>query len=314
MSWGRKRNALSTGTATASQSKLTSPLTPTPSHDPHPLFLPLLPVPHSYEFKVSYKSIARMFYLEKPTTVAGERSSRFFFVISLDDPIRHGAQRHPHLVMQLDRGSDDLVVPLRLSQEDIDAGRYEGLGKDGASELRGETPKLVAMLLKHVTGKPVFRPGAFMSSSDAKCVRASLKSSEGLLYPLDKSFLFIHKPTTYVRYAEVESVELQRSGGDTGGALASAARTFDLAVNCKALGSEPARTYLFSSVEKSEKDRLKTFLESRGECFATAGAAAAAARVAEAYCGRRLGNGSPCLPVVVACHHGPAFPSRLPSD
>ena len=60
----------------------------------------------SYEFKVSYKSVARMFYLDRPSGVTGDRSSRYALVISLDDPIRHGAQRHPHLVMQLERGAE----------------------------------------------------------------------------------------------------------------------------------------------------------------------------------------------------------------
>ena len=153
----------------------------------------------------------------------------------------------------------ELVVPVHLSEEDRAAGRYEGLCKDGSTELRGEAPKLVAMLLKHVTGKPVFRPGAYMSTLSQKCVRCSLKSNDGLLYPLDKSFLFIHKPTTYIRYGEVDSVEFQRS--DISGA--SAARTFDVAVHCKALGSEPARSYTFQGIDRAEKDVLKSFLEGR---------------------------------------------------
>jgi structure-specific recognition protein 1 len=213
---------------------------------------------------VAYKSVARMFYLDRPSSVPGDKASRYALVISLDDPVRHGSQRHPHLVMHLDRGSSELVVPVHLSDEDRAAGKYEGLCKDGATEVRGEAPKLVAMLLKNVTGKPVFRPGAYTSAGGAKCVRCSLKSSEGSLYPLDKSFLFIHKPTTYIRHGEVDNVEFQRSGGE-GGASASAARTFDVAVHCKALGGgEPARTYVFAGIDRAEKEGLRAFLEGRG--------------------------------------------------
>jgi hypothetical protein len=69
-----------------------------------------------------------MFYLPKPTATGEGEASRYFFVISLDDPLRHGAQRHPHLVLQLDRR--EISVPLNVSDEDIRAGRFEGLGKE----------------------------------------------------------------------------------------------------------------------------------------------------------------------------------------
>jgi structure-specific recognition protein 1 len=122
----------------------------------------------------------------------------------------------------------------------------------------------------------VFRTGGFSSAGAQKSVRCSLKSNDGLLYPLDKSFMFTHKPTTYIRYVEVDAVEFQRGEG---GASGSAARTFDLAVSCKPVGSEPARTYSFSGIDRSERDTLKRFLEERGlrvlESVAATGRAAA---------------------------------------
>ena len=62
---------------------------------------------------------------------------RFAFVISLDDPVRHGTQRHPHLVMQLEIGpkGSDSSIPVHVSAEDIAAGKYEGLGADGRNEV-----------------------------------------------------------------------------------------------------------------------------------------------------------------------------------
>ncbi len=37
--------------------------------------------------------------------------------------------------------------------------------------------------------------------SSMQSVRCSLRSNDGLLFPLDKSFFFIHKPATYIRFA-----------------------------------------------------------------------------------------------------------------
>jgi structure-specific recognition protein 1 len=35
-------------------------------------------------------------------------------------------------------------------------------------------------------------------------------ASEGHLYPLNKSFIFIHKPTKVIGFDEIECVEFQR--------------------------------------------------------------------------------------------------------
>lgn len=227
----------------------------------------------SYEFKVAYKSIARMFYLPRPNPAARDERdiSRYSFVISLDDPVRHGNQRHPHLVMHLER--KHVEIPLRIPAEDVAAGKYEGLGADGADSISGDLPKTVATLFKHITGKPVFKPGAYESALKAKAVRCTLKSNDGLLYPLDKSFLFIHKPATYIRFGDVDSVEFRRYGDGAG------ARTWDLAVNVKAVAGEPAREYVFQGIDRAERDPLYKFLESRQlklvEARAASGAAAA---------------------------------------
>ena len=63
-------------------------------------------------------------------------------MISLDDPVRHGAQRYPHLVMQLEIGSagGDSEIALHLSAEDIAAGKYEGLGADGTAKVSACIP------------------------------------------------------------------------------------------------------------------------------------------------------------------------------
>ena len=70
----------------------------------------------------------------------------------------------------------------------------------------------MATLFKLITRGKVFQPGSFESHSKQKAVRCTLKSNDGLLYPLDKSFFFIHKPATYIRYA-VSDVGMGRCAG-----------------------------------------------------------------------------------------------------
>ena len=219
-------------------------------------------VGRTYEFKVAYRSVARMFFLEKPYAV-GDAPSRYSFVIGLTDPVRQGNQRHPYLVLSLDAlpGDGEFTVPLRLSAEDVAEGRFGGLGAGGRTSLTGELPKTVAMLFKHVTGKPVYKAGAFRSAAGQKCVRCAVKSNDGLLYVLDKSLLFLHKPTTWVPYADVEWAEMKR-GGDGGGVAAG--RTFDLVLHVRASAGEPSRELTFQSIDAAERSGLRLWLGGEG--------------------------------------------------
>jgi structure-specific recognition protein 1 len=213
----------------------------------------------SFEFKVQYKSIARVTYLPIPApSGTWADATRYAIVISLDDPLRQGNQRHPHLVLQLD--NKDITVPLNIPAEDIKAKRYEGLGSDGSDSVQGMLPKVVGSLLKKVAGKPVFKPETFESAGKQRAVRCTHKGQTGLLFPLDKSMMFIHKPTVWIRYQEVEAVEVQRYDGSGPGT----ARTWDLVVKCRAAGGEAAREYLFQGLDRSEKAPLVDFFKARG--------------------------------------------------
>ena len=73
-------------------------------------------------------------------------------------------------------------------------------------------------------------------------------ANEGHLYPLEKQFIFIHKPAVLIRFDEIESVEFQRYAG---GQVST--RNFDL---CVTLHSTPgdasgAKEYTFSSETSS---------------------------------------------------------------
>ena len=45
---------------------------------------------------------------------------------------------------------------------------------------------------------------------DVRCVRCSLKASEGLLYPMAKFFIFIHKPTVVIKFSDIETIKFDR--------------------------------------------------------------------------------------------------------
>ena len=85
-------------------------------------------------------------------------------------------------------------------------------------------------------------------------------ANEGHLYPLEKQFIFIHKPAVLIRFDEIESVEFQRYAGGQG-----STRNFDLSVT---LLNTPGDTlavkeYTFSGIDKSNYSSLYSFLSQK---------------------------------------------------
>lgn len=81
-----------------------------------------------------------------------------------------------------------------------------------------------------------------------------MKANEGYLYPLEKSFLFIPKPTTFIPHSEIGVVSFSRLGTTSGGS----SRTFDIKFHMKN-GSD----IQFSSINREEYANLEEFLRSK---------------------------------------------------
>jgi len=142
-----------------------------------------------YDYKIKYDDIQRLFLLPKPDEV------HMAFVISLDKPIRQGQQRYQHLVLQAPKDPDEVTVNL---DEEALAKEYNG---ELQPVMRGSLANLIAKTFKVIAKKKVFIPGKFTELSYAKqaCVKCAVRANEGLLYPLEKQFVFIHKPPILIR-------------------------------------------------------------------------------------------------------------------
>ncbi|OQR89448.1 FACT complex subunit SSRP1, partial [Thraustotheca clavata] len=201
----------------------------------------------TYDYKIMYNNINRCFLLEYPNSVNSA------FVISLEEPIRQGKQGYPHLVLQLAR--DDVHIDVNLTPEEVKA--YDG---NIHERMSGALPQIVAMLFKYIIGKKVYTSGKFKTHSGDRAVKCAVKANSGVLFPLEKSFMFIHKPTTFIRYDDIDYIEFQRYAGQSG---TSASRNFDLLVSCRAVGQEQAHETLFSAIDRREFPELSQFLTSK---------------------------------------------------
>jgi structure-specific recognition protein 1 len=105
----------------------------------------------------------------------------------------------------------------------------------------------------------VFVPKQYKSARDLFFVRCSIKASDGLLYPLAKSFIFINKPTVIIAFDSVDYIEFKRYEPVAN----SATRNFDMAVHVKGGGDEDSREYTFLSIDRSEYAFLIDYLTSK---------------------------------------------------
>jgi len=202
---------------------------------------------NKYDYKIKYDDISKLFLLPKPDDV------HMAFVIALDKPIRQGQQRYQMLVMQTTKEQSEVSV--NLDEETLQS-EYGG---DLQPMMYGALSNLVAKTFKVIAKKKVFIPGKFANANQQACVKCALRANEGHLYPLEKQFVFIHKPPVLVRFDEVESVEFQRYAGGQG-----STRNFDLCVTLlNTSGDTGSKEYVFSGIDRSDYTGLYNFLSGK---------------------------------------------------
>lgn len=90
----------------------------------------------------------------------------------------------------------------------------------------------------------------FYRHSGTGAIGCSFKAAAGYLYPLERGFIYIHKPPLHIRFEEITSVNFARSGGST--------RSFDFEITLK-----NGTVHTFSSIEKEEYSKLFDFIQKK---------------------------------------------------
>ncbi|KAK9243803.1 hypothetical protein V1506DRAFT_365174 [Lipomyces tetrasporus] len=196
----------------------------------------------TYDYKIQYTSIQRLFLLPKPDELHN------ILVIQLDPPLRQGQTRYTFLVIQFLK-EEEIEVELNLEDDEFEEKYADKLKKkyDQAAH------EVVGQVFRGLSGRKITVPGQFQSAHGQAGVKCSLKASEGYLYLLEKSFLFIPKPTVYMAHSDVSSVTLSRVGGSV-----SSSRTFDLTVTLVT-----GVSHQYSSINREEQNGIESYLKSK---------------------------------------------------
>ncbi|KAL8860232.1 MAG: hypothetical protein Q9178_003203 [Gyalolechia marmorata] len=199
----------------------------------------------TYDYKIPYDNIKKFMLLPKPDDL------HTLITIGLDPPLRQGQTRYPFLVMQFKR-EEEVTIELNMTKELLE-GKYKG-----KLNARYEQPQhtVVAQVFRGLSGKKIVTPSKDFSSHHQQAgVKCSIKANEGHLYCLDKSFMFVPKPATYIPFDHISVIVMSRVGG-----AVSASRTFDITVTMKNGGGET----LFSNINREEQKPLEDFFQAKG--------------------------------------------------
>ncbi|KNE56200.1 hypothetical protein AMAG_02035 [Allomyces macrogynus ATCC 38327] len=198
----------------------------------------------SYDYKVNYGTITKLFLLPKPDDLHS------YFVIGLDPPLRQGQTRYPFLVLQFVR-EEEMSVDVNLDDPAV-AQRFEGRLMRAYD---GLTWEVVSNIFHGLTNKKITVPpkDITMPSTGLAAIKCSLKANEGHLYLLEKSVLFVPKPPTLVAHADIAHVTFSRV------ALAGASsRTIDMVVTLRSGGDVP-----LSNIGREEHAPLEEYLRAK---------------------------------------------------
>lgn len=193
----------------------------------------------TFDYKIPLSTVLRLF------TLPHKDGRQNFFVISLDPPIKQGQTRY-HFLTLLFNQDETTEITLPFSEKELKE-KYEGKLE---KELTGPTYEVMAKVMKVIVNRKITVPGSFKGHTGTPAVTCSYKAAAGYIYPLERGFIFIHKPPIHIRFEEIATVNFARSGGST--------RSFDFEIELKS-----GVLHTFSSIEKEEYGRLFDFIREK---------------------------------------------------
>ena len=192
----------------------------------------------TFSYKVNFKNILKAFLLPQ------NDDSNTNLVIGFDKPLRQGNTSYPYIIFQFKR-SKEMKVEMKLPKEQL-----QSIHPDLQESIEGPYYEIVAKLLKTVIGINVIIPGEFKTAGGHTGLKCHIGNQEGLLFPLNKSLIFIKKPVIYIRLDDIAWVEFLRISA--GGVV----RGFDFVVALKS-----GHRTSFSGADRRESDNIKAYFE-----------------------------------------------------
>ena len=198
----------------------------------------------SFNYQILNKNITKIFLLPKMD------KHNHIFVLQLKVYVTQGNTQYPYLIFQIS-SEDEISIALNLGEDQSELkNKFENLEENNI--LEGKSMDVIAQLFNALIGVGVIIPSQNFTFNTGPYIKCSYKVNEGVMYPLEKSILFVHKPVLYLMHKDIMKVNfarLQESAGQQ--------RTFDIIIKTS------KNSYKFSGVDKNEMVGLKNYFEAK---------------------------------------------------
>lgn len=193
----------------------------------------------TFDYKIPISTVLRLFLLPH------KDNRQMFFVVSLDPPIKQGQTRYHYLVLLFNQ-DDETSIELPFTDRELKEKYDNKLTK----EQSGPTYEVLGKIMKVIINRKLTGPGNFVGHSNTPAIGCSYKATAGYLYPLERGFIYVHKPPVHIRFEEISCVNFARGGGST--------RSFDFEIELTS-----GVNHTFSSIEKEEYGKLYDFITNK---------------------------------------------------
>ena len=196
----------------------------------------------SHSYQVQSKNITKIFLLPKA------EGNGNLLILKLKSPITQGNISYPFLIIQL-KEENEISIDLQIPEDDEDLNNID----DFQSPLKGKSVDVLSKLFYHIFEKRFIYPPSDLNFTKGPFIKCSYKANNGVLYFLEKTIVFAHKPVLDIEHDSIKEVDLARIQVSN-----MQQRSFDITIKLK-----KKEEYQFSGLEREEIDILKQYMEAK---------------------------------------------------
>ena len=196
----------------------------------------------SHNYKTDIKNIVKVFLVPK---VDGHFS---FLILKLRSPLTQGNTFYPFVIFQI-KPENEIKVEIQIPEDDEE---IEKKLEEFQNPLEGKAIDIIAKLFNKIVNKSLIVPTKNFIFTKGPFIKCSYKANDGVLYFLEKSILFVHKPVLDIEHENIKEIELARvheSGIQQ--------RSFDMTIKLK------KDSYQFSGLDREEMDKLQEYINAK---------------------------------------------------
>ena len=196
----------------------------------------------SHNYKIDIKNIVKVFLVPK---IDGHFS---FLILKLSSPLTQGNTFYPFVIFQI-KPENEIKVDIQIPEDGEEI--IQKL-EEFQNPLEGKTIDIIAKLFNVIVNKSLIIPTKNFIFTKGPFIKCSYKANDGVLYFLEKSILFVHKPVMDIEHEAIKEIDLARiheSGMQQ--------RSFDITIKLK------KDSYQFSGLDREEMDKLQEYINAK---------------------------------------------------